>query len=107
MAGTRFLIGGAVLMAIAALRPGRRRERVGPAQWRAAAIVGAALLFGGNGGVVWSEQRIASGVAALLVATLPLWMAGLDRILFGQRLARQAIVGLVLGLAGLVLLIGP
>jgi drug/metabolite transporter (DMT)-like permease len=107
MAATRFLVAGSVLLAIAALSGDRADDRVGPAQWRATAIVGAALLFGGNGGVVWAEQRIPSGVAALLVAILPLWIALLDRVLFGQRLGRRTVVGLVLGLAGLALLVGP
>src|SRR4029450_689941 len=82
-------------------------DRLGPAQWRATAIVGAALLFGGNGGVVWAEQRIASGVAALLVAVLPLWIALFDRVIFGHQLSRRTLIGLVLGLAGLALLVGP
>jgi drug/metabolite transporter (DMT)-like permease len=107
MAATRFLIAGSVLLAAAALRPDRCGERVGSAAWRAAAIVGAALLLGGNGGVVWAEQRIPSGIAALLVATLPLWMTLLDRVVFGQRLARRTVVGLVLGLAGLAWLVAP
>jgi drug/metabolite transporter (DMT)-like permease len=107
MAATRFLIAGTVLLAASALQRDRGRERIGPAQWRAAAIVGAALLLGGNGGVVWAEQRIPSGVAALLVATLPLWMTLLDRVVFGQHLPRRTAVGLVLGLAGLAWLVAP
>jgi len=107
MAATRFLIAGGVLLGIAALHGDRTGDRIGPAQWRATAIVGAALLFGGNGGVVWSEQRIPSGVAALLVAILPLWIALLDRLLFGQHLSRRTGIGLVLGLAGLAMLVGP
>src|SRR5262245_26107813 len=107
MAATRFLIAGGLLLAFSLLRRAGARERMGPAQWRAAAIVGGALLLGGNGGVVWAEQRIPSGVAALLVATLALWIALLDRVLFGQRLARRTVIGLLLGLAGLALLLSP
>jgi len=107
MASVRFLIAGGLLLAFAALRREPRRQRVGRAQWRAALIVGGALLLGGNGGVVWAEQRIPSGIAALLVATLALWIALLDRVVFGQRLARRAVIGLLLGLAGLALLLGP
>lgn len=106
MAATRFLVAGAVLFAVSTWRGGRAKDPLGPAQWRAAAIVGAALLVGGNGGVVWAERRIASGVAALLVAMLPLWMAILDRICFGRRLSRRGVLGLALGLGGLVLLVG-
>jgi drug/metabolite transporter (DMT)-like permease len=106
MAATRFLVAGGVLFALTAPRGNRARDRLGPAEWRATAIVGATLLLGGNGGVVWAEQRIPSGVAALLVATLAVWMTLLDRLLFGRRLARRAVVGLGLGLAGLALLVG-
>jgi drug/metabolite transporter (DMT)-like permease len=108
MAATRFLVAGSVLFVFstAIRRGGRAKDPIGPAQWRAAAIVGGALLLGGNGGVVWAEQRIPSGVAALLVAMLPLWMAILDRVCFGRRLSRRGLVGLALGFSGLVLLVG-
>ena len=106
MAATRFLVAGGVLFVVARWRGGSKRDPIGPAQWRAAAIVGGALLLGGNGGVVWAEQRIASGVAALLVAMLPLWMAILDRVFYGRRLTRPVAVGLALGFGGLVLLVG-
>src|SRR5262249_29895159 len=85
MAATRFLVAGGVLFAVTAPRGDRARDRLGPEQWRATAIIGGALLLGGNGGVVWAEQRIPSGVAALLVATLALWITLLDRVVFGQR----------------------
>jgi drug/metabolite transporter (DMT)-like permease len=106
MAATRFLVAGSVLFVVARWRGGSKQDPIGPAQWRAAAIVGGALLLGGNGGVVWAEQRIASGVAALLVAMLPLWMAILDRVFYGRRLTRPVVVGLALGFGGLVLLVG-
>jgi drug/metabolite transporter (DMT)-like permease len=48
------------------------------AQWRSATVVGGLMLLGGNGGVVWAEQWIESGTAALIVATVPLWMVLLD-----------------------------
>lgn len=106
MAATRFLVAGGVLFLVSTWRGGGKRDPIGPAQWRAAAIVGGALLVGGNGGVVWAEHRIASGVAALLVAMLPLWMAILDRVCFGRRLSRRGVLGLTLGFCGLVLLVG-
>jgi drug/metabolite transporter (DMT)-like permease len=108
MAATRFLVAGSALFVFstAIRRGGGAKDPIGPAQWRAAAIVGGALLLGGNGGVVWAEQRIASGVAALLVAMLPLWMAILDRVCFGRRLSRRGGLGLALGFSGLVLLVG-
>lgn len=105
MAAVRFLIAGALLLAWAKLRgagwPTRR-------QWRNTAIVGAFLLFGGNGAVVWAEQRVPSGITALLVATLPLWMVGLEWL--GpehRRPSGRGLLGVLLGIAGVVVLVGP
>ena len=73
----------------------------------AAAIVGAALLLAGNGGVAWAETRLESGLAALIVAIIPLWVAVMDRAFFGRRLSPVAIAGLVVGFAGVALLVRP
>ncbi len=105
MAGTRFILAGGIAFAFLRARgvpsPDRR-------QWRAAAIVGAFLLVGGNGLVTWSEQQVPSGIAALVVATVPLWTAALDWLAFrGARPDRRMAGGLVLGLLGIGLLIGP
>ena len=105
MAGTRHLIAGAVLYPLAQLRGGERPTR---ANWSAAALVGALLLFGGNGGVCWAEQIVPSGVAALLVATVSLWMVILDWLRpGGARPGGRVILGLVLGFGGLAFLVGP
>lgn len=105
MAGIRFSVAGAVVyaaMRLAGAAPPTRRN------WRDAAVVGAALLLGGNGGVVWAEQYIASGIAALLVATVPIWMVGLDWLLgTGPRPLPQTVVGMALGLLGMGVLVGP
>ena len=106
MASTRFLVAGTVLFIWASRRGDRRQDRIGLPQWRAAAIVGTALLAGGNGGVVWAEGRVASGIVALIIATVPLWMAIVDRLVSRERLPPLAILGLVLGFAGLALLVG-
>ena len=106
LAAVRFLIAAAPSSRLTAARGDWRAEPIGLPQWRAAAIVGAALLLGGNGAVVWAERRIPSGVAALLVAMLPLWVALLERLLFGRRLARRAVIGLGLGFAGVAMLLG-
>jgi drug/metabolite transporter (DMT)-like permease len=104
LAGTRFLAAGAILYiavrlsAAAAVRPTRRH-------WAAAALTGTPLLVLGNGGVVWAQQRVASGIAALLVATVPLWIAALDRVAFGRRLDRRSLIGLALGFAGIATLV--
>ena len=65
------------------------------------------MLVAGNGAVTWAEQRIDSGVAALLVASVPLWMALLARVWQGVRLRRAAVVGLLAGFVGVALLVRP
>src|SRR5947207_12118098 len=104
MSSARFLVAGGILYAFAARRGAPRPSL---RQWGSAVVVGAALLLVGNGGVAWSEQRIDSGIAALLIATVPLWVALFDRIVTGRRLAPARLVGLVVGLAGVALLGGP
>ncbi|MEP6619504.1 MAG: EamA family transporter [bacterium] len=106
MAGARFAVAGAILLLWA-----RWRSRgSGPTRldWRTGFISGALLLLGGNGGVVWAEQRVPSGIAALLVAVVPLWMVLLDWLRpGGKRPPALVFAGLGLGLAGLALLVGP
>jgi len=107
MASVRFLIAGGILYAISIRRGDRAGDRPGVRQWRAAAIVGTLLFLGGNGGVVWAEQRVPSGIAALIVASVPLWMALLAFAALKERLPRVAVAGLVVGFAGTALLIRP
>src|SRR5258708_33526782 len=83
MLSVRFLIAGALLYAWTAWRGDLRAERPGRRQWGAAAAVGGLLLVVDAGGRAWAELRVASGTAALLVATVPGFMAGLGRALFG------------------------
>lgn len=104
MAGVRFLVAGAALYAFAARRGDAAGDRIGWPQWRSAAIVGGLLLLGGNGGVVWAERRVTSGVAALIVATVPIWMALFAARRDEERVRARAAIGLVLGFAGTVLL---
>jgi drug/metabolite transporter (DMT)-like permease len=106
MAGVRHLTAGILLYAFAIRRGDRAGDRPTAAGWRAALVVGAALLLGGNGGVVWAEQYVSSGLAALFVSTLPIWMVVLDRVVYGQPIVPRVLVGLVLGFGGVALLIG-
>ena len=104
-AALRFLISGAILFAW-------RRMAGDPAptkqQWISTAIVGAALLLGGNGLVSWAEQRVPSGIAALMVSTIPLWMVVFEAFRpGGAKPSWRAIIGLLIGFGGVFLLIGP
>ncbi|MCL6642521.1 MAG: drug/metabolite exporter YedA [Candidatus Bipolaricaulota bacterium] len=104
MAGTRFFIAGALLYLWMRLRGVPKPE---PFHWVSATIVGGCLLLGGNGGVVWVEKGgFPSGLTALMIATVPLWMA-LLQWLRGVRLGGGVAVGLLLGFVGIILLIGP
>ncbi|MDQ3778887.1 MAG: EamA family transporter [Actinomycetota bacterium] len=85
----------------------REHERLGLRQWGAAFVFGGALFLIGHGGLAWAQQRVPSGVAALLVGTIPLWFAVLARIFLGERLGGRALAGLALGFAGLFLLVDP
>jgi drug/metabolite transporter (DMT)-like permease len=104
-AGLRFLVAGAVLYAITIRRGDVAADRPGPAQWKAAAIVGIALVAGGNGLVVLSERTIPSGIAALIIALVPLWMALFDGVVLRHRIRWVTTFGLVLGFVGAALLI--
>jgi drug/metabolite transporter (DMT)-like permease len=103
MAGTRFLISGLILYVWRRLAgdplPTAR-------QWRSGIIVGVLLLLGGNGVVSWAEQHVASGIAALMIASIPLWIAVMDALRPGGiRPDARIIAGLLLGFAGMALLI--
>jgi drug/metabolite transporter (DMT)-like permease len=105
LGGTRFLVAGTVLYVLGRAsgeRPTRRH-------WRDAFLAGGVLmLFGGNGTVLWAEQRVPSGITALIVAGVPLWMVVLDWLRPGGERPRGAVVlGIAVGVAGIVLLIGP
>jgi drug/metabolite transporter (DMT)-like permease len=104
MAGSRFLLAGAVLYAWAR-RAGDQPPS--PQHWRGAAIVGAFLLLGGNASVAWAEQRVPSGLAALLIGVMPIWMVGLEWVRRGSRPSKQVVAGLLLGAVGVGLLVLP
>jgi drug/metabolite transporter (DMT)-like permease len=104
MVGSRFAISGAILYAWARLRGVAKPTA---AEWRTAAITGFLLICIGNGSVAWAERRVPSGLAALLVAVVPLWMVLLDWIRPGGVRPRAAVVaGVIVGLVGLAVLVG-
>jgi drug/metabolite transporter (DMT)-like permease len=107
MLAVRFGLAGAMLYGWSLWRGDVRAARPGRREWTAAAIVGGLLLFIDTGGVAWAEQRVASGLTALLVASVPLFAALLDRTIFGVRLSLAGLAGIATGLFGVALLVGP
>ena len=105
MAGTRFLIAGMVVYLWRRFAGDPMPTR---SQWRSSSIIGAFLLVGGIGGVAWAEQHVDSGFAALLVAAIPLWIVLVDAVQpGGKRPTRQTMAGVLVGIAGIAILVGP
>ena len=105
LAGFRHLVAGLILYPVF-----RWKTKIRPtaAHWRTAVVTGFLLLFVGNGGVSWAEQTVPSGIAALLVATVSLWLVIVDWLRpGGARPVVRVVIGLMMGFAGLVLLVGP
>jgi len=105
MSGTRFLIAGTILFIWSSFRGKDHSAGHSLAQWRRAFIVGGLLLLCGNGGVVWSEKYLPSGLTALLVATEPLWVVALNWGLSRKRPNAKVLLGVLIGLAGVALLV--
>jgi len=105
MMGLRHLTAGTLLYA---WQRWRGVPRPKPAQWAYAAVAGVIFFLGSHGSLAWAEQRVPSGLAALLCATLPLWVVVLAWLRGIERHpGRRAVTGLLLGFAGVGLLIGP
>jgi drug/metabolite transporter (DMT)-like permease len=104
-AALRFLVSGAILYIW-------RRAAGDPAptlgNWKSTAVVGTALLLGGNGLVAWAEQTVPSGIAALMITTSPFWLVLFESMRAGgTKPTWQAILGLIIGFGGVFLLVGP
>ena len=109
-AGVRYGMAGLIMLGVIlahARLTGTRFEAPTRGQWVAAFITGTLLLLGGNGGVVLAELLIPSGVAAVLIATVPIWLAVFDSIATRRRPSGLVIGGLVAGLIGVVILLAP
>lgn len=103
--GLRYTAAGAVL---AVLLRARGERMPGVAHWRGLALLGFLMIALGNGGVIWAEQWVPSGIAAVVVAASPFWMTGLEATLpGGERITAQWIAGLLLGFAGILMLVWP
>jgi drug/metabolite transporter (DMT)-like permease len=111
MSSMRFLAAG-LLLYCWCLWQRRRHPQAGwrgptRREWLASAILGIALPAAGTGGAAWAEQKIPAGTAALLLASVPVWMTITSRIVDSQRISLRTAGGLVLGLAGVAVLINP
>jgi drug/metabolite transporter (DMT)-like permease len=105
MAGTRFVVAGGLLYA---WHRARGTPRPTPRQWAGAAVAGGLMLFLGNGGLSWSEQYVPSGLASLIIATVPLWLVLLDWAeRRGSPPSAVEFLGIAIGLGGVALLIEP
>jgi drug/metabolite transporter (DMT)-like permease len=102
LSGTRFVVAGLLLYSWSRLRGDGAPTLQ---HWRSATVIGAFLLLGGNASVAWAEQWVPSGLAAVLIAVAPIWMVSLEWARGGSRPKAHVVAGLLLGLAGLVLLV--
>jgi drug/metabolite transporter (DMT)-like permease len=105
LAGLRHFTVGLVLYPVL-----RKKTGISPtvAHWRTAVIAGALLLFVGNGGLSWAERTVPSGIASLLVASVSLWLVIVDWLRpGGAKPVFRVVMGLLIGFAGLALLVGP
>jgi drug/metabolite transporter (DMT)-like permease len=103
--GVRSVTAGAILYAWSRLRGGSRPEL---RAWKAASLVGAFFFLGAHGALAWGETRVPSGIAALVMATIPVWLVILDWLgAKGKRPGPEIWLGLAFGMAGLVVLTDP
>lgn len=105
-AGVRFLLAGAIMAGAIALRSGPRRLRVRPSEAASAGAVGLLLLFVGNGVLSIGEQRVPSALAALIIASVPLWIV-IFRALVRERVAAGTLLGVAVGFGGVALMVVP
>ncbi len=103
----RHLVAGAALLLWALPRGDREGDRIGRPQIVAGFVFGGLLFLMSHGSLAWAQQTVPAGVAALLVGSIPIWMALLDRVVFGRRLRPSAYAGFVLGFVGLAFLLDP
>jgi drug/metabolite transporter (DMT)-like permease len=105
LAGLRWAAAGALLAAALPLF-GERLPH--PRTWGSIALTGFLMAVVGNGGVVWAEQYVASGLAAVIVATVPFWSVLIEALLpRGERPAPRALIGLAVGFLGIIVLVWP
>ena len=105
MAAIRWIVAGTLLPLLLKARGERLPAR---REWPSLAVLGILLLGFGNGAVVWAEQTVPSGLTAVLVATCPFWMVGIDALMSGgEALTVRRVLGLSIGFGGIVMLVWP
>lgn len=105
-ASGRFVIAGLIIYGVLLARRGPGALRPSRAELRGSAFVGVALLLGGNGLVMLGERDVPSGLAALIIAVVPLWVV-LLRVLFGERIRVGTLIGVLVGFTGVAVLVVP
>jgi drug/metabolite transporter (DMT)-like permease len=106
--GIRFAASGTILLTMYTFhKENNKIEHIGKQQWKDALILGALIILGGQGLLVWGAQYLSSGVTALLNSTIPLWIAIIAALTFKEHLTKRIGIGLAAGFAGLVTLINP
>src|SRR4051812_20442768 len=105
MAAMRWITAGGLMVALLAVRG---ETLPAPREWPSLALLGILLLGFGNGAVVWAEQTVPSGLTAVLVAAVPFWMIGIERFMAApDPLTTRRMAGLIVGFAGIVMLVWP
>lgn len=105
LGGLRYTVAGIVLSAMLAAR-GKRLP--GHTYWPGLALLGFLMIAIGNGGVIWAEQWVPSGLAAVVIASSPFWMVGVEAALRGgESFTRRGVGGLLIGFSGILLLVWP
>jgi drug/metabolite transporter (DMT)-like permease len=107
LSGIRYSLAGAILFAWVAFRGGLKAGWPTRRQWVSAVLTGTGLVAFGNGALSWGEIYLPSGPAAIFIATVPLWMTVLARVFQKEPISLPAAIGLGIGLAGIIVLVGP
>ncbi len=103
LGGLRYATAGAVLLAFLAARGVPLPSR---ASWPGLTMLGFLMIVAGNGGVIWAEQFVPSGLASVVIASNPFWVVGIEALVpHGERITRRALAGMVVGFVGIILLV--
>jgi drug/metabolite transporter (DMT)-like permease len=109
--GVRFLVAGLLICGWCRWQRRRHPEAgwrpAGLREWRASAIIGLLLPAAGTGAATWAEQQLPAGTAALLLASIPVWLVIASRVVDSERITGRGAAGLLLGLTGVAVLINP